>query len=566
MSDFKPRYYQTECVEAFLRDAKKFQKDNLLAALPTGSGKSCIIGMLAKEIADRGGRVLVVARSKELLQQNWEKYTWLDPDGLSRAGIYSAGLDMRQLGCQVTFGGVQSICKRSQELGKVDAIIADECHQISFNPDSQYRTLISGIRSVNPKARFFGLTATPFRTDGVIHGSERSLFDRMSYVVPLSDMFDNKWLTRPITLPSDQVDMTGVKIVAGEYNQGETQSKFLEYWNANNKTVEILQSANKENRKSCMVFCTGVAHANLVHQELLALGETAAIVTGETLPIERSTSLADFTERRTRWMVNVDVLTTGFDATGVDYIVAARATQSAGLFSQIIGRGLRLHDGKSECFVTDFGGNVDRFGAIDSPTYGEGFIKEPSGVEGQPPMRVCPNCFEIFPAGKNICPKCGIELPKKEKVMLSTTKAITVETTKHTVVGIDYKLWKGKETESSDPSKPAKKKPDTMLVQYRLSVPEDAEIGKRKRWAREWVCIEHKGYAREKAVKWWKERSSDTEPPETIAEALALIDSGALRDTMEISIRPDGKWDRIVDHVISEDKAFMKFPDNSLPF
>ncbi|MCP4170612.1 MAG: DEAD/DEAH box helicase family protein, partial [Fuerstiella sp.] len=170
--------------DAFLKDARTYPSQNLLAALPTGTGKSVIIAGVCKAIADKGGRVLVLHRSKELVGQNHLRYTQVDPEGLQRSGVYSAGIGIRQTGEQVTFAGVQSVFKRAEEFGHIDLVVVDEAHQIPFAENSQYQTLIRGLRQINEKCRFFGLTATPFRTNGVIHGDQRSLFDRMSYVAP----------------------------------------------------------------------------------------------------------------------------------------------------------------------------------------------------------------------------------------------------------------------------------------------------------------------------------------------------------------------------------------------
>jgi len=550
----KLRYYQQECIDAFLRDAKDHPNANLLAALPTGTGKSVIIAGVCKAIADKGGRVLVLHRSKELVYQNHVRYTEVDPNGLQRSGVYSAGIGIRQTGEQVTFAGVQSVFKRAEEFGHIDLVLVDEAHQIPFNENSQYQTLIRGLRQINERCRFFGLTATPFRTNGVIHGDKRSLFDRMSYVAPLSRMFDDGFLTKPETLPTVSVDLSGVSTTAGDFNQKEAQSKFLAYWSINGKTKEIIATANENNRKSVAVFCSGVAHAELVHQELIAMGERSAVVTGDTLPILRATHLEQFKSRNIRWIVNVDCLTTGWDAPVVDCIVVARGTQSAGLFAQIVGRGTRLYPGKTECHIVDFGGNIDRFGPIDSETYGEGFIKPPSDGTGEAPKRVCPSCFEIFAAGKKVCPNCGIDLPEKEKVMVSTKAAITVKTVVRTVVHESFKEWTPKD-EGRLP---------TLRVQYKLKVGDDEPIaGGSKRWASEWLCINHKGYAREKFESWWKDRSH-THPPETIGEAMAIIQAGGLAKTLEVHIRPDGKYDRIVKHIVGQK------PDDSeieeLPF
>ena len=535
----KLRYYQQDCIDAFLRDAKKHPRDNLLAALPTGTGKSVIIAGVAKAIADKGGRVLVLHRSRELVEQNHKRYCQVDPEGLVRSGVYSAGIGIRQTDQQVTFAGVQSVFKRAEEFGKIDLVLVDECHQIPFTDNSQYQTMIRGLRDINPACRFFGLTATPFRTNGVIHGSKQSLFDRMSYVAPLSKMFDDGFLTKPVTLPTKSVDLTGVKVTAGDFNQSEMQSRFLSYWATEQKTKEIVNTANEVGLKSIAVFCSGVAHAELVYHELQSMGERAAVITGETLPIIRSTQLELFNKRSIRWVVNVDCLTTGWDAPCCDGIVVARGTQSAGLFAQIIGRGTRLYPGKTECSIIDMGSNIDRFGPIDSETYGEGFIKSPSDGTGEPPKRVCPKCYEIFAAGKKVCPNCGITLPEKEKIMTSSKESITVKTQRRVVVHESFKEWIPKD----------ENKLPTLRVQYKLKTDDDSLVGGQRRWASEWLCINHKGYAREKFCTWWSQRSP-TSPPETIAEAMAIIEAGGLAKTLEIDLRPDGKFDRIVRHYV----------------
>ena len=538
----KLRYYQQECIDALLSDAKKYPDQNLLGALPTGTGKSVIIAGVCQKVADKGGRVLVLHRSKELVYQNNERYCQVDPKGLKRCGVYSAGIGIRQTDEQVTFAGVQSVYKRAAEFGKIDLVFCDEAHQIPFEENSQYQQLIRGVREINPDCRFMGLTATPFRTNGVIHGTKRSLFHRMSYVAPLSRMFEDGYLTKPVTLPTKSVDLSGVKVTAGEFNLAEQQSRFLSYWAKEQKTKEILQTANEKNRKSIAVFCSGVAHAELVHHELQALGESSAVITGETLPIIRATQLDRFQSRNLRWIINVDCLTTGWDAPCCDAIVAARGTQSAGLFAQIVGRGTRLYPGKEQCYVIDYGGNIERFGPIDSETYGEGFIKDPTDGTGEPPKRVCPKCYAIFAAGKRVCPECGLQLPEREKVMISTKAEITVKTQRRTVVHESFKEWVPKD----------ENKLPTLRVQYKLSVDDDSKlVGGQKRWASEWLCVNHKGYAREKFEAWWNARST-TSPPETIAECIAIVSAGGLAKTLQIDVRPDGKFDKIVKHYVAE--------------
>lgn len=558
----KLRPYQQDAVDALLRDAKKYPTQNLLAALPTGCGKSVIIASLCKTVADKGGRVLVLARSKELLSQNSERFCQVDPKGLERVGIYSAGLGMRQLDQQVTFAGVQSIVNCIRDLGKVHAIVVDEAHQVSADENSQYQQIIQIVRELNPSARFFGLTATPYRMDrGVLFGGSDTLFDRLSYNCPLSEMFDQGYLTPPETLPTSQVDLSNVKIERGDYNKGQMQSAFLDYWVSGNKTLEIKQAADKKGCKSCIVYASGVAHAELITNELKCLGERVAIITGETLPLIRATQLERFDKGNLRWLVNVDCLTTGYDCPRIDLVVMARSTMSCGLFMQIVGRGTRLFPNKDKFYVLDMGNNIETHGPIDSDTYGINTIKDPSTKAGEAPKKVCPKCFEIVHASAKVCPKCLLEFPERPKDMISTTKEIRVKTTVHTVLGCDYKLWKGKELEDGT------KKPDTMLAQYRLQVDEDADLGNRKRWAREWICLGHPmgSYARGKAEQWWSQRSH-TSCPETVEEALMLIDAGALAKTVTIHVRPDGKFDKIVKTFVADKPAESEYDMSDVPF
>ena len=559
----KLRPYQQEAVDAILADASKYKKDNLLVAMPTGCGKSLVIAGICKEIADRGGRVLVLHRTKELVGQNNERFCQFDPQGIHRSGVYSAGIGIRQTGEQVTFAGVQSVYKRAAEFGKIDAIVVDEAHQVGRNENSQYQTLIRGLREINPKCRFFGLTATPYRMDGVLHGGIDCLFDRVSYSAPLADMFDQGYLTPPETLPVEAVDMTGVRKTAGDFNQSEMQSRFL----GRSITREIYETCNKHGHKSIIVYASGVAHAELIHHELQALGEDSNVITGETLPLIRATTIDLFKNGKRRWLVNVDCLTTGFDASNIDCVVVARATESAGLFMQIVGRGTRLHAGKEKFHVIDYGGNIDRFGAIDCEDYGKDFIKDPTSGEGEAPKKVCPKCFEIVHASALTCNKCEYIFPKREKVLISTKAEIRVKATMHTVVHEDMKRWKGKELEELGPDNKPMRKPDTMIVQYKLKANDTDDITSKKRWAREWVCIEHKkgSYARQKAEQWWKERSN-THCPDTIDEALALISAGALAKTLTLEIRPQGKFDRITKSVVADKPDCGTLDLEELPF
>lgn len=537
----KLRNYQQESVDKFFSDAKKHPRDAQLLALPTGAGKSLIIAEICRRAANGGMRVLVLHRTKELVSQNHDRYVEVDPSGEERAGIYSAGIGLKHTDKMVTFAGVQSACSDATVFGKIRLVIVDEAHQIPRAESSQYQKVLADLRSLG-EVKLLGLTASPYRLDGgVIFGGKDTQFDRVSHSVPLSDLFDNGYLTKPVTVDVDKVDLSGVRTTAGDYNQADMQTKFL----GRSLTPEIVATADHHKMKSVLVFASGVAHAELIKEELRAAGQEVRCVTGETLPILRETFLSQFDSGTVRFLVNVDVLTTGFDCPRVDGIVLARGTQSPGLFYQMVGRGFRLFPNKPACYVLDYGGNIDLHGPVDSETFGIDTIKPPSSGDGEAPKRICPRCFEVQHASLAKCVNCGLEFPRKEKSFLATKKSITIQTTDHDVEFVDYKRWNGKEG-----------KTDTMLVQYKLK-DNGASLDARKRWAREWVCIEHSGYARGKAESWWRDRS-DYVCPETIEEALEIARVGGIQMPLSITIKPDGKFDRIVAYALNGPKPEVK--------
>ena len=144
------------------------------------------------------------------------------------------------------------------------------------------------------------------------------------------------------------------------------------------------------------------------------------MITGQTDKEERKRHLEDFRAGSLRWLVNVDVLTTGFDAPRVDCVAVLRATMSPGLFCQIVGRGLRTSPEKQDCLILDFGGNIERHGSLDDPHYGRDtggrsqsqVQEETAPRESQGPAEIdCPQCGIGIPSRFAFCPECGADIP-----------------------------------------------------------------------------------------------------------------------------------------------------------
>jgi len=120
-------------------------------------------------------------------------------------------------------------------------------------------------------------------------------------------------------------------------------------------------------------------------------------------------TLKRFKDGDLKYLVNVNVLTTGFDAPNIDCVVLLRPTNSPGLFYQMVGRGFRLHSSKENCLVLDFGGNILRHGPVDDLQ-----IKESDQGDGEAPAKECPECQEVIHAAYATCPECGHEFPPCE--------------------------------------------------------------------------------------------------------------------------------------------------------
>ena len=383
---FTPREYQTEAVNATMGYLRKC-KGSPLIELPTGSGKSLVQAMLCQKASEWGKRAIVLQPSKELVEQNVAKLKALAPE-LS-VGIYSASLRSKQAEADFVYATIGSVVDKECELGERSMAIVDECHLIPKGEGGQYNKFLRQLKELNPKARMIGMTATPYRLDnGSIIGTGLP-FEGVSYRLPVCRLLDEGHLAPLLSKRVLEVDTSGLRRSGWDFKSSDLSELFM--GNVRESARETVAIASTEGRKSCLVFCSGVDHAIAAAGYIGELtGERVGIVTGDTLPLERAQIISDFRSGKLRWLVNCNVLTTGFDAPNVDLISVMRATLSAGLFSQICGRGLRTSPGKSDCILLDFGGNVARHGAIDDEASSEQGTSLNSGLECRASMDVGP--------------------------------------------------------------------------------------------------------------------------------------------------------------------------------
>lgn len=357
---FTLRPYQQEAVNATIQHFRR-QTTPAVIVLPTGAGKSLVIAELAR-LAQ--GRVLVLAHVKELVAQNHAKYQAL---GLE-ADIFAAGLQRKESRGKVVFGSVQSVARNLKNFsGRFSLLIVDECHRIGDSQDSQYRQILSYLQQQNPALRLLGLTATPYRLakgwiyqfhyHGMVRGDDNALFRDCIYELPLRYMIKHGYLTPPerLDMPVVQYDFSQLSPQQnGEFSSVELNATLHSQKRVTPKIVEQIQSF-ATTRKGVMIFAATVEHAKEIVN--LLPSQDAALITAATPGAERDQLIEQFKHQAYRYLVNVAVLTTGFDAPHVDLIAILRPTESVSLYQQIIGRGLRLAPGKENCLILDYAGN-----------------------------------------------------------------------------------------------------------------------------------------------------------------------------------------------------------------
>ncbi|MGB0894974.1 MAG: DEAD/DEAH box helicase family protein [Parashewanella sp.] len=356
----KLRDYQQDSIDAAVTHFKS-SPDSAVIVLPTGAGKSIVIAELAR-IAK--GRVLILTHVKELVAQNAEKVGLLTED----ADIYSAGLKQKNTKGKTVVASVQSAARAVEKFDcPFSLIIIDECHRISMDENSQYQQLFSHLRKVNPKMRLLGLTATPYRLGlgwifrhhyhGKIGNTENPIFEKCIFELPLRPLIKQGFLTPPKMLDgvSAQYDFASITPSStGEYSEAKINSLLNTSGRATKAITQQIAQLS-EDRQGVIIFAATVRHA---HEVMSYLNETQAkLITANTPHDERDKLIVDFKAKRFKFLVNVAVLTTGFDAPHVDFIAILRPTASVSLFQQMVGRGLRLADNKNECLVIDYAAN-----------------------------------------------------------------------------------------------------------------------------------------------------------------------------------------------------------------
>ncbi|MDR9428950.1 MAG: DEAD/DEAH box helicase [Salibaculum sp.] len=514
------RPYQNAAITS-IYDYFQTNSGNPLVIIPTAGGKSLVMAAFIEGVlkAWPDQRILIVTHVRELIAQNHAEMIRLWPE--APAGIYSAGLGKREAQARILFAGIQSIHRRAQEIGHTDLVLIDEAHLIPGTSSTMYRRFLDGLAQINPALKVIGLTATPFRLDsGMLHEGKSALFTDIAYDASVRELIDQGYLSPLVSKqPATRLDVTKVGTRAGDFIARDLAAAVDQEATTRAAVTEII--AYGKDRKSWLAFCSGVDHARHVAEEFGRQGISCRTIFGDTPKEERDAIIAAFKRGEIRALASMGVLTTGFNAPAVDLIALLRPTKSAGLYVQMVGRGTRLAAGKENCLVLDFAGNVRRHGPIDLVR-----PKRPGeGGGGEAPTKVCPICESIIALSATECPDCGYEFPAREVKVAPTAATLPVLSPKAPkspqwlpVSDVSYRRH---DKRGGRPS---------LKVTYSCGLASYSE----------WVCFEHQGYARQKAVEWWRKRAPGVDVPHSVNRAIAQ--ASCLTRPSAISVRPSGRY------------------------
>ena len=344
----------------------KNMKPSIIVA-PTAFGKSIVIAAIAKEL---GEKLLVLQPSKELLEQNYNKFVTLG----GTASIYSASMGSKELGdvTYATIGSIIKIAGKFREMG-VTKIIIDECDRYPRDKSGQLRRFVDGMKATH----VLGLTATPLKLQTnmgdtgpysklvmLTNKSKHGMFFKfILHVSQIQDIVELGYWT-PLEYQSYDFD-TGALVYnsSGAEYTNDSIARSYENQNIGNKIVKKV--AELVDRKSILVAVPTIEQATNLAKRI----PSAAVVHGGTPKDERRRIIEEFRNQQIRVIVQVNVLTVGFDYPELDCLITGRPTASISWWYQFVGRGTRIHENKKDCLVVDFVGSVEKFGKVEALYY-----------------------------------------------------------------------------------------------------------------------------------------------------------------------------------------------------
>lgn len=406
------RPYQQVAVDDASKALDKHK--NTIVVAPTGAGKTIMLSALVGKKYKKGDRVLVIQHRDELVRQNAQKFSRVNPN-ISTSIVDGSEKDWSG---EAIFSMVQTLSRPNNldNMKPVDMVVIDESHHAIADT---YQRIINRVKEANNSVEIVGFTATPNRGD---KKGLKTVFNNCSHQIEIGTLIREGFLVPPKTFVIDvgvTDDLQNVRRTVSDFDMGEVE-RIMNKRAINEKIVD--EWKDKAGDRKTVVFCSTVVHAQDVCDEYRRSNVRAELVTGETPSEERKQILHDLEHGDIQVVVNVAVLTEGFDAPPVSCIVLTRPCSYKSTMVQMIGRGLRTIDPeehpdiiKKDCVVLDFGTSVLTHGSLDEGVNLEGAEAQRAG---EAPVKVCPDCQSEVPLSSRECPICGHEFGAEGKEAL----------------------------------------------------------------------------------------------------------------------------------------------------
>lgn len=382
---------------------------NTLSIASTGFGKTIALSaVVARSVEGSEAKACILAHRDELTSQNRSKFGRVAPE--ITTSVVDAG--SKDWAGQATFAMVPTLTRPGNlaAMPALDLLVIDEAHHAVAD---SYRRIIDHARSANPDCRIFGVTATPNRGD---RKGLREIFDNVGDQVRLGELIASGHLVPPRTFIIDvgvQDELRSVRKTSADFDMTEV----ADIMNRAPVTDEVIRHwREKASDRPTVVFCSTVAHAENVAAAFNDADIAAAVVHGDLDGAIRRRILAAYASGEIRVIVNVAVLTEGWDHPPTSCVVLLRPSSYKSTMIQMIGRGLRTVDPeeypgivKTDCIVLDFGTSSLTHGTLEQDVDLDG--REP--MPGPAPSKTCPECEAQIPLAVTECPFCGADLSRE---------------------------------------------------------------------------------------------------------------------------------------------------------